>query len=65
MDRDGVITGARVVARGTVEMVLALPAGARRGELLLHNHPSGRLDPSVADLNVAATCTMRGSASAS
>jgi ATP-dependent DNA helicase DinG len=54
VDRDGVITGARVVARGTVEMVLALPAGAQRGELLLHNHPSGRLDPSVADLNVAA-----------
>ena len=48
------ITGARAVARGTVDMVLALPAGARRGELLLHNHPSGRLDPSVADLNVAA-----------
>ena len=54
VDRDGVITGARAVARGTVDMVLALPAGASRGEILLHNHPSGRLDPSAADLNVAA-----------
>jgi ATP-dependent DNA helicase DinG len=54
VDRDGVITGARAVARGTVEMVLALPGVARRGEMLLHNHPSGRLDPSGADLNVAA-----------
>jgi ATP-dependent DNA helicase DinG len=54
LDRDGVITAARVVARGTVDTVLALPGGAERGQMLLHNHPSGRLDPSTADLNVAA-----------
>ena len=54
LDRDGVITSARVVARGTVDAMLALPGGASRGELLLHNHPSGRLEPSAADLNVAA-----------
>jgi ATP-dependent DNA helicase DinG len=54
VDRDGVVTGARVLARGTVDLVLACPAAATRGEMLLHNHPSGRLDPSVADLNVAA-----------
>ncbi|HEX7337971.1 MAG TPA: helicase C-terminal domain-containing protein [Gemmatimonadales bacterium] len=54
VDRDGVITGARAVARGTGDMVLALPGGACRGELVLHNHPSGVLDPSGADLNVAA-----------
>lgn len=54
MDRDGVITAARAVARGTAEMVLALPGGACRGEVLLHNHPSGVLEPSAADLNVAA-----------
>ncbi|MBW8839980.1 MAG: helicase, partial [Gemmatimonadetes bacterium] len=54
VDRDGVITGARVVARGTVGMVLALPGVAGRGEMLLHNHPSGHLAPSGADLDVAA-----------
>ena len=54
IDRDGVITGARVAARGTVDQVLALPAGIDRGQMLLHNHPTGVLDPSVADLNVAA-----------
>jgi ATP-dependent DNA helicase DinG len=54
VDRDGVITGARVVARGTVAMVLALPGVASRGEMLLHNHPSGNLAPSGADLDVAA-----------
>ncbi len=54
VDRDGVVTGARVLARGTVDMVLALPGTAARGEMLLHNHPSGHLEPSQADLNVAA-----------
>jgi ATP-dependent DNA helicase DinG len=54
VDRDGVVTAARVAARGTVEMVLALPGAAARGEMLLHNHPSGVLEPSTADLNVAA-----------
>ena len=54
VDRDGVVTSARAVARGTVEMVLALPGVAKRGEMLLHNHPSGRLDPSMPDLDVAA-----------
>jgi len=54
VDRDGVVTAARAVARGTVDMVLALPAAAQRGEMLLHNHPSGRLEPSAPDLNVAA-----------
>src|SRR5690606_19344920 len=54
VDRDGVVTEVRVVARGTVEAVLALPGAAVRGEMLLHNHPSGVLNPSGADLNVAA-----------
>jgi ATP-dependent DNA helicase DinG len=43
-----------VVARGTVDRVLALPGVAARGEMLLHNHPSGLLEPSIADLSVAA-----------
>ncbi|HLQ22048.1 MAG TPA: hypothetical protein VK132_02520, partial [Gemmatimonadales bacterium] len=54
LDRDGVITAVRAVARGTVDAVLALPGIARRGEMLLHNHPGGVLDPSQADLTVAA-----------
>jgi len=45
---------ARVVARGDVESVLALPGFAQRGEMLVHNHPSGVLSPSNADDHVAA-----------
>jgi ATP-dependent DNA helicase DinG len=51
---DGTIGAVRVAARGTVDTVLALPGIAERGEMLLHNHPSGVLDPSAADLHVAA-----------
>ncbi len=54
VDADGTVVSARAVSRGTVDLVLALPGIAQRGEMLLHNHPSGKLDPSVADLNVAA-----------
>lgn len=54
LDADRVITAVRVVARGTVDRVLALPGVARAGEMLLHNHPSGHLEPSMADLTVAA-----------
>ncbi|MGQ0765717.1 MAG: helicase C-terminal domain-containing protein [Gemmatimonadota bacterium] len=51
---DGEVVTARVVARGDATSVLALPGFAQRGELLLHNHPSGNLDPSDADLHIAA-----------
>src|SRR5207248_2040918 len=53
VDEDGDITSARVVARGNVRSVLALPGVAQRGEMLVHNHPSGHLEPSDADLDVA------------
>jgi len=50
----GMVTSARAVARGTVQMVLALPGVAQRGQMLLHNHPSGDLEPSGPDLAIAA-----------
>ncbi len=54
IDGEGQLATARVVARGDVRSVLALPGFAQRGELLLHNHPSGLLDPSEADMEIAA-----------
>lgn len=53
LDADGNIDTARKVAAGDVSSVLALPGVAARGELLLHNHPSGELTPSDADMEVA------------
>src|SRR6185436_6424965 len=54
LDAKGTVQTARVVSRGNVDSVLALPGIANRGEILLHNHPSGVLDPSDADMRVAA-----------
>jgi ATP-dependent DNA helicase DinG len=54
LDDDGLIATARVVARGDPSSVLALPGFAERGEMLVHNHPSGVLEPSDADMEVAA-----------
>ncbi|MGQ0703997.1 MAG: helicase C-terminal domain-containing protein [Gemmatimonadales bacterium] len=54
IDEAGSIAEARPVARGTPDAVLALPGAAKRGELVIHNHPDGDLEPSIADLNVAA-----------
>jgi ATP-dependent DNA helicase DinG len=54
LDADGTVTSARVVARGDVKSVLALPGVTQRGDMLLHNHPSGLLTPSEADMEIAA-----------
>ena len=48
-----VIVDPRPVARGNRAAVLAAAADARPGEIMLHNHPSGPLEPSDADLRVA------------
>ena len=60
VDEAGMITTARAVARGDVRSVLALPGIAERGEMLLHNHPSGLLEPSDADMEVAMQFHMNG-----
>ena len=51
---DGVVQSVRVAARGDAEKVLALKGFAKPGEMLIHNHPSGWLEPSSADMDVAA-----------
>src|SRR3954471_6486975 len=53
IDDEGVVQAVRPVARGDATSVLALPGFANRGEMLVHNHPSGLLEPSDPDLAVA------------
>jgi ATP-dependent DNA helicase DinG len=60
LDEEGVVQAARVVARGDARSVLALPGFAQAGEMLLHNHPSGWLEPSPADHEVAARIFEQG-----
>jgi ATP-dependent DNA helicase DinG len=54
LDEEGVIRTARVVSRGDAESVIALPGFAQRGEMMVHNHPSGLLEPSDPDIEIAA-----------
>lgn len=45
----------RAVARGNRGAVLAVSRDAPQGSVMIHNHPSGDLEPSEADLAVAAS----------
>jgi ATP-dependent DNA helicase DinG len=54
----------RAVARGNSQAVLAVARDAAEGQLMIHNHPSGVLDPSPADLAVAARIFDEGLGSA-
>jgi len=54
LDENGTVNTVKAVARGDSTSVLALPGFARRGQMLVHNHPSGDLQPSRPDLVVAA-----------
>jgi len=51
---DGTVLEAEVAARGSEGAVPAVTMAARPGDLVVHNHPSGVLRPSEADLEVAA-----------
>ena len=43
----------KVLARGNQSMAPALSGQVKAGEVVIHNHPSGKLTPSDADLRVA------------
>ncbi|MDT8369273.1 MAG: helicase C-terminal domain-containing protein [Longimicrobiales bacterium] len=54
VDSDRSVVNARAVARGNRAAVLAVARDAPEGGIMIHNHPSGVLEPSDADLSVAA-----------
>ena len=55
VDPDRVVVNPRAVARGNRGAVLAASRDAAEGSVMVHNHPSGDLEPSPADLTVAAS----------
>jgi ATP-dependent DNA helicase DinG len=59
-DDDGRIAVVQVLARGNPRMAPAVDAGLQPGEVIIHNHPSGNLEPSDADIAVAARLGARG-----
>ncbi len=61
---DRTLRNPRAVARGNRGAVLAVARDAPQGSVMLHNHPSGDLEPSAADLAVAANLYEGGVGSA-
>lgn len=61
---DRTLVNPRAVARGNRAAVLAAARGAQEGDVMIHNHPSGVLEPSPADLEVAAELYEEGLGSA-
>lgn len=53
LDSDGIISLVEIGARGDENSVPAIFPHMSKGDVVIHNHPSGGLKPSEADLNVA------------
>jgi ATP-dependent DNA helicase DinG len=60
LDASGRVASLRVCARGHKAAVPALFEGLDIREVVLHNHPTGNLEPSNADLEVASIYSARG-----
>ena len=64
LDREGMIASVDVYARGSEAAVAAPTEFCERGDIIIHNHPSGRLRPSDADVQVSARLAESGIGSA-
>jgi len=53
--QDKVVTAVTIACRGTESAVPALLERPRTGQVVIHNHPSGDLRPSPADMHLAGT----------
>lgn len=53
-NEDGIVEEIHVLARGNRNSVPAILKAMRKGEVIIHNHPSGYLFPSDADIEIAA-----------
>ncbi len=60
LDGQGKVGEVRVLARGHAEAVPALFTQLNLREVVLHNHPSGNLEPSDADLELASIYSAHG-----
>jgi len=52
VDAEGCVCAVEVHARGTDDQVLVLLRRPQAGQVVIHNHPSGVLQPSEADLSI-------------
>lgn len=62
-DESGVVSEVEVIARGNEYSVAALLNMMKKNEVIIHNHPSGVLLPSNADISVSSGYGNSGGAS--
>ncbi|HDT11834.1 MAG TPA: hypothetical protein ENN58_03755 [bacterium] len=60
INNEGLICDVKRAAMGNEFSVPAVIAAAKSGEVLIHNHPSGDVRPSGADLDIAARAAEKG-----
>ena len=60
LDEEGLVSAVSIVARGNEVSVPALMPFMEKGDVAIHNHPSGTLGPSNADLQVASQLGNQG-----
>ncbi|MBP1728216.1 MAG: helicase c2 [Deltaproteobacteria bacterium] len=59
-DAARIVVAVEPLARGSRDTVAAIMITASFGDVVIHNHPSGNLTPSTADLEIAATMGNQG-----
>ncbi len=59
-DDSRLVTDVEVLARGNQDAVAAIMVTASFGDVVIHNHPSGNLTPSQADLSIAGALGNQG-----
>jgi ATP-dependent DNA helicase DinG len=59
-DVDGIVCEVETIARGTKVAVPAIINRASGGDVVIHNHPSGDLEPSLDDMEIASICGNQG-----
>ncbi len=57
---DGIVCEAETIARGSKVAVPAIMVRASSGDIVIHNHPSGDLTPSSADMDIASIAGNQG-----
>ena len=57
---DGVVCEVETIARGSKAAVPAIMVRASSGDVVVHNHPSGDLTPSSADMDIASVAGNQG-----
>lgn len=59
-DPDGVVCQVEAIARGSKQAVPAILSRAAGSDMVIHNHPSGDLTPSAADMDIASVAGNQG-----